>query len=364
MSTEATTSATSQAESAPTAQPKSDEKSGNLTAGQMAQRLLQRGASLASSTPSADQATAPANTPVDTAQTTPAPVADEATPESPDPEAETPDETAEVLSQSHALPPEVQAKVDKRIGKEVARRKAAEEEVTRLRAQVSQPAQPQDQAAHATPTPANPLAHVQDVGQLAKEQSNIKEIKRWAQAQLARDDVDVGVEGYGKTWSRSDLHQTIIAAERVLEDQIPQRYQFLTGRAHSERAAAEQFPWMKDKSSNEFAEYQTAFRQYPWLNDLPEAPMIVAVQMAGAKYLREQAEAKQKAAAAAAKKPVTAAPPASQTAIGGAPGAIRETQGAAAKKQDDAATNALKNKGNVTQKDMARLLSQRDLSSR
>lgn len=374
MSTEASPPVTSTTEAAPPAQAtKSDDgKSGNLTAGQMAQRLLQRGATLTSPASSADQATPPVTPPAETASATPAP-ASEATPETTE---ETPAETvetppaddapeAEALSKSHALPPDVQAKIDKRIGKEVARRKAAEEEITRLRSQLSTPAQAPVQAAPATPTPDNPLGHVTDVSQLAQEQANIKEIKRWAQSQLVREDIDAGVEGYGRNWSKADLHQTILAADRVLEDQIPQRYHFLSGRAQAEKTAAEQFPWMKDKASTEYAEYQAAFRQYPWLNNLPDAPMVVAVQMAGIKALREQAEAKQKAADKAAKKPAPSTPPpASQTAVGAAPGAIRETQTAAAKKQDAAQVQALSQKGNVTQKDMARLLSQRELTSR
>jgi hypothetical protein len=370
MSNESTVT-TTPVTSAPSANEGVDKsRSGNLSVGQAALQLLQRGAP-ENPTSSAEQATPPA--PPESGETAPqpAPVEAEAPPDSfpevnapEDQPAETPGEPKDGTALSHELPPELQAKIDKRIGKEVARRKTLEEENARLKAQLSQPPT-QSATPPPAPSPDEPLGHVTDVQALAQEHHNIKEVKRWAQAQLLREDGSESIEAYGRTWSRQDLQATVLNADRVLEDQIPARFQFLQARSQAEVNARQTFPWLNDPQSAEYAEYQAAFKQYPMLAKMPDAPFVVAVQITGRQALQKQ----QEAAAAAAKKKQTppkpsSPPPGSQTAVGAAPAPIRETVQATAQKAADAAVQGAKVKGNLTQKDMARLLSQKAQSTR
>jgi hypothetical protein len=360
----ATSQATSEA-ATPTGKTSDGTQSGNLSVGQMAAQLLQRGAANALAAQSAEQAT-PAAPPQETATQAPAegqpPPASELTPASETAESESDD----ALSNSPSLDPKLQAQIDKRVGKEVAKRKAAEEKIARLEAQLKG-APPAEQQTPPVPAalPDSPLSNINDLPTLQKEQAQMKEVKRWAQSQLVREDLGEGVQAYGKTWSKQELQQAVLVAERVLEDQIPQRYQFIQARAQAEQQAQKFFPWMSDKTSSEYVEYQNAFRQYPWLANLPDAPMVVGVQLAGLRALQaQQAQAADATKAKATKANVTP-PPASQVASGGAPGSpVREPAQTAARQKVTAEMERMKQKGNVSTRDMARLLQQKELSSR
>lgn len=372
MADEITIAPTSQAP-APVAKSSDEPKrSGNVSVVQVAQMLLKRGAQAAAqNAPGAEHATPPVKAPAETAPPT-APVEAQPAPSKPEglaPAAVSTETTAtaepdDVLSQSTSLDPKLQAKIDRRIGEEVTRRKAIEEENTRLKAELQQ-RQPAER--QASPSADQPLANINDVQSLVAQQSEIKEIKRWAQSQLITDSIERSghVEAHGRQYTKADLHAIVLNADRVLEDQIPQRYQFLQARQKSEQQALGLFPWMHDRASEEYQQYQATLKQYPFLRDLPDAPVVVGIQITGARELehraKDKADAKAKPAA-----PVVAksAPPASQVAAGGAPGAIRESSSGSAQKAMAAEIERLKKSGNVTAKDVAKVLQQQELSKR
>jgi len=372
MPDEITIAPTSQA---PAETPKSSDepkRSGNVSVVQVAQMLLKRGAQAAAkNAPGAEHATPPAAKPVETAPT-PAPVEAPAAPSKTEGQASaavstetaTTAEPDDVPSQSTSLSPELQAVIDKRIGKEVGRRKAIEEENARLKEQLQKVQQPERPA---TPSADQPLANINDVQSLVAQQNEIKEIKRWAQSQLITDAIDRSghIEAHGRQYTKADLHAIVLNADRVLEDQIPQRYQFLQARQQAEQQALDRFPWMHDRASEEYQLYQATLKKYPFLQALPDAPVVVGVQITGARYLEQQA----KATAEAKAKPVVpvvtkTTPPASQVAAGAAPGAIRESGSGSAQKAMAAEIERLKKSGNVTAKDVAKVLQQQELSKR
>lgn len=346
-----------------------EKRSGNVSVVQVAQMLLKRGAQqiAAKNAPGPEHATPPAKAPEVTAQPTGSAEAQAPSKTEGQATAAVSTETAEVTEpedvplQSTSLDPKAQAKIDKRIGEEVNRRRVVEEENTRLKAELQQK-QPEKPVSI-----DQPLANIQDVQALVNQQSELKEIKRWAQSQLITDQIERSghVEAHGRQYTKADLHTIVLNADRVLEDQIPQRYQFLQARQQAEQQALERFPWMREKDSEEYQLYQATLKKYPFLGNLPDAPFVVGVQITGARYLEQQAktaaEAKAKPAAPAiAKTP----PPASQVAAGAAPGVIRESEGSSAQKKLSAEIERLKKAGNVTAKDVAAVLRQQELSKR
>jgi hypothetical protein len=122
---------------------------------------------------------------------------------------------------------------------------------------------------------------------------------------------------------------------------------------------------MANRESEEYALYQSTLKKYPFLNNLPDAPIVVGVQITGARYLDQQARDKAKAKVEPVQPVVTKTlPPASQVAAGAAPGAIRETESTGAQKKLSAEIERLKTKGNVTAQDVAAVLRQQELSKR
>jgi hypothetical protein len=306
-----------------------------------AQQLVANAAAAANAKPvvTATEDTAPAETP----ETTPeAPVAEveatsvvEAAPEAetaevPEaPEAEEAEDGADsdVLSPKSSLDPKTKERIQRRIDKVVAKAKAtetaAQTRIAELEARLNQIAPPQQQQQVApVPVGTGPLANITDPMQLMQVEQQAKDAIRFAEDLLetpkawqtrvddAGDTVKFttvnGPDGKPQEWTEDSLRKVRRMARVTLEDQIPQRKQFLMARHQASQRAAKEFAFLGDKSSPEYQMAQAIRRQNPWLESHPNADEIIGIQIEGLKAI----EARKKAATVAAEKPKTKpAPP-------------------------------------------------------
>lgn len=232
------------------------------------------------------------------------------------PEPETEDKADEVLSnESPKLDPKLQEKIDKRIAKERLATKQAEGQVAQLQAQLEKLSkQPPEEKQVVVPVPANiPLAHVTDEVSLGEVMRQAKAAQREAEELLDRDDIANGITIGDRTYFKADLKAIIRDARIVQEDQVPERYRFLSAQAQAKAKTVEQFPYLLDRTSAEYMEHQAALRANPWLLTQPNADWIVAVQLEGLRAINAKTEAAKKPAATA--KPVTKPKPAGDQAI-------------------------------------------------
>ena len=268
------------------------------------------------------------------------------------PETETATDPDEVLSQQ--LSPELQRSIDKRIGKEVAKRKELEAENARLRAQANiQPIPANAESLKVQPTAENPLADIVDQQALLKAQQDAKETKRWAQEMLDRDDIDKGVTVSGVTYTKVQLKAVVRNAERMVEDIIPQRAQYIQQRSQADRQTAETFgsePWMQDRTSEGFALYQQILRE-PDIAKRPNATWIAAIQVQGLIDVQRRQRANGKPAETAAKPQTRQQAPASQTGGSGGSAPSREPGETRAVKELQVAMEKMKAKHGVTGRD-------------
>jgi len=300
-----------------TPQTRDEGRGKNVTASKMAEMLL-RTATPPQDTPAVAPASNEPNKPQEEAtQNADSGSPAEASPQ-PDqntaPEAPVTEAEPEVLSQdAEQLPPDLQDKIDKRIGKEVAKRKTLEdqlamqrEELEKLKAAVAQP-----QEAPAAPTvidPSQPLSHIGTVEALNAEHKQAKSIIRASEELLDQFDSGVdSVEYGGQTFTKAQVKQALRNAKLVVEEQVPQRYQFLQARDGWKAKAIEEFPFLKDKTTKEYQMVETARRNYPIIASLPDADYVLGLAVEGIKAIEAR-----KAAKPAAKAPAKA--PASQVA--------------------------------------------------
>lgn len=376
MSNETVTATSQPAEAAvptiaPEAKGDAPKAKGNLSVAQAAQRLLNIEAEAAKpkSAP-AEQTAAPAEKPAD-AQSQPATEAAQA--ESAEPAVEAaPEANAEGAVEaegdvpSHDITPEQKREIQKRINKEVARRKALETQLNELTLKLTA----QEAQAKTTPPPivplpkdAPPLAHIEDANGLLALQQQAKEAKRFAEEQLDRDDF-TGVQVGDKQLGRSELKAIIRNANRTLEDDIPQRFQFLQQREQAQKMAYEKFPFLKDRSAPEYVAAQQARIQMPWINNLPNADWIIGVQIKGLKAM----ELESKALADLAKKPKTGVVasskvPSAQTVVSSAGGTeARTASPSKSQNQLEALRSQMSKAGGVTANQAAAFLLQRELA--
>ncbi len=333
-------------------------KKSNLSVAQAAQRLLNMESENAKAQRQAEQA-APARdqTPNDSANP------DEATAESAEPsqQVETPEGEADVPSQDDVTKDaKAEKSVEKRIGKEIAKRRALEAQLAEAQAQLAQRTNQAEQTAQpapAQPLPANvPLAQIEDFQSLQTLRDQAKEAKRFAQDQLDRDDfepVRVGDTVLGK----NELKAILRNAEKTLDDDIPARAQFLTQKGEAQKLAHQMFPYLKDRQAPEYVLAQQALSQMPWMKNLPNADWIIGVQIEGLKAL----EAKQKAKPDSKPKPaMSSKPPSGQSVVSSAGGDVRTPSAAKAANQLEALRMQLSKKGGVTAHEAAAFLLARE----
>lgn len=263
------------------------------------------------------------------------------------------------LSKSTTLDPKVQERINRRIGKEVAKRKALEAQLNEVRAQLAEMpaanAQAQQQPPAAIPTAA-PLAHIEDVAGLQKLQQDAKQAIRFADSMLERArDGEALPEGYTKEMLR-DVKQN---AQDALDDQIPARFQFLQARHNADQTAFTKFPFLKDRTTNEYLTAQYLLRQHPELAHSPFKNTALGVMVLGLQAMQQRDEAAKKAEAKPKAPP--AKPAGDQTAVSAGAASTR-APATAAKQQLAKAASELKQKGNVSGSDAAKFLMQRELA--
>lgn len=278
------------------------------------------------------------------------------------------EETDEVLSpETNSLDPKLQATINKRIGKEVAKTKreiaarvAAETELALLRAQLAEKQEaPKEEVI--VPVPANvPLAEITTPAQLEQLKHTAKMEMRWAEQWLDEDIPPEGIQTDRGVATKKQLKELIRNARVVQEDLIPQREKFLTTRQVAQQTAFEKFPFLKDPTHPGYQLAQQAKRENAsWLAGLPNADYVVGVQVKG--ILAMQAE---EAAKNVTTKPATKPKPrptGGQSEVASDSSASRVPVGTLKQQALDNETNKLKAKGGVSAKDFAASLAAQQL---
>jgi hypothetical protein len=218
----------------------------------------------------------------------------------------------------------------KRIDTLTARNKQLEAEMAELRAK-----QPKVEAKVSESAPVvieNQLDHISDLRELEGVEAKSRNTLRAAERALdmadeLRDQLDVDPETvlrhlkaakYDPPEDRDGMARFLgelkreIRAERAKAaaslDAVPRRRSHLEQEARVVEAAAVDYPWLKDRESEEYAMFEQIIRARPTVKQMgPDWPFVVAVQMEGIKSLNARRAAKAKAAPVLAK--AAAAPP-------------------------------------------------------
>ena len=356
-----TVEAPSQPVSAPAPETNSDApKKANLSVAQAAARLLNMETERAEAREAqAEQIDQTPLEPESTSEVTEAAQAESAEAESPEAQAEEP-QAEDVPSQD--ISPDLKKKIDKRIGKEVAKRKALEAQLNELKLQVQQNQQTQaQQPTPVVPLPqgAPPLAQIEDASGLTALQQQAREAKRFAQEQLDRDDFEPVRVGE-TVLDRKALKTIVRNAEKTLEEDIPQRAQFLQQRAQAQQVAFEKFPFLKDKSTPEYVQAQQAYMAMPWLKNLPNADWIIGVQIEGLKALAAK-EKKSTGKSGKPSVPFSTKPPAGQTVVSSS-GEARTPSGQRAAQTLESMRAQMSKSGGVSAAQAAQFLLARELA--
>ena len=228
-----------------------------------------------------------------------------------EPAEETKDEASEVLSpETHTLDPKLQEILDKRIGKEVAKREklkqrteVAEARAAELEARLAQ--QPTEVEKEVpVPVPANvPLAEITTIEQLNTYKENLQNDIVEAEMLLYSD---FPAEGKATKWGHITKDGLIAALTQAKKDErmaIPAREKFLTTRTQSMQTAIQEFPFLKDPTHPGYQMAKQALRDNPILRNYPNSDYLVGMLVEGQMAMKARKEAAGKVDVKAPAKP-------------------------------------------------------------
>lgn len=225
----------------------------------------------------------------------------------------------QVLSpETTTLDAKTKDKIQRRIDKEVAKRKAQETrtqqlegELNQVKEQLAQLAQAQPQAP-VSPLPANskaPLPDIKDAAALTEYKTLAKQTVRSMEAVLDREDIDwgqgeVSVPELGDKLVTKSQVKTILRNARIaLEDTIPAQQEFFQEQAKQaqqrtaiQTTALQKFPFLKEKDNTDVNATLAFFQQNaPELLQSPAAAWVIGAYVKGIKAMvAEEAAAKEK----------------------------------------------------------------------
>jgi hypothetical protein len=201
---------------------------------------------------------------------------------------------------SHALTPEQQARVDARIGKEVRRRKEAEEERTEARERVAElETQVAELRRGATAQDGPAVMQAQSEDEIEQREEFLQEVIDFCEENRGQDvfDEEKGAVAYTADQVADRLRQ----ARRELR-MIPRARKALEQRQQEDAEAAKVWPDLGDPSTELSKAVKAVLRDVPQLAVVPKARLLVADALA----MRKQRE---KAGKGAVSRPAAPAAP-------------------------------------------------------
>lgn len=208
------------------------------------------------------------------------------------------DEVEEDADES-GLPADVQESVNKRIGKEVKKRKALKEEseaeIIELRRKLEEAEAKAGEGGEAftpTVTEANPFAELNSVEDVQKELLRAEQTLEWAEDNP--EGAYLEVEGSDKEFTAEDVRVIRRKAARAIRRQLPEQLGYIQARDHLEPQALEAFPWWKDKASSDYQNAMQVLRAMPDLARFPDYKFVVGDYLKGREVRETSPKAKAK----------------------------------------------------------------------
>lgn len=207
--------------------------------------------------------------------------------------------------------------VQKRIDKLTAKRKQAEEEVTKLREEMEALKQQLQSAPQSDPTAisvndaSSPFESLQTKEQVAKELENA----RWLKYKCMEN--PYGFVLGDKEYAQEDVTRMLVNATKAIEEQLPAQLNKIAAREQIEPIATKHYPWWNKPESKEYQVAQSVLRVFPKLATFPDAKMFIGDYVRG--YMAREGQVAQTATKVQPKAPVqpvrpTVTPPRSKPA--------------------------------------------------
>jgi hypothetical protein len=205
-------------------------------------------------------------------------------------ESDTENEDEEEEESDGTLSPELQSVIDKRIGKEVAKRKGLEETLGSERKQTEQL---QEQVTSLTkqledtPLPSvpgtHPLLTVESEKDIEAWEEDFWQFRKWARKHHESGYEGEDDKGNTITYTPEDIEARLEQLTEEKERFLPKARELLGKRGEFEAKAKELYPALQDRKNPEYGEMLSILRAVPALKQLPDYKIVVGDLLRGRK---------------------------------------------------------------------------------
>lgn len=175
--------------------------------------------------------------------------------------------------------------VQKRIDKLTARRKEAEEEIAKLKAEVENLKQITSKQTESVVIPDVPHSDLNTIAEIEAEIAQARSVRDWAEAN-ADGFTHTDAEGNEMHYDPAQVRQIKINAMKAIESTLPQRFQYIQARDQIENLVNKEYPWWRDKTSKERQIAEQFLNAFPHIKKFPDYKMVIGDYLRGVR-LRE-----------------------------------------------------------------------------
>lgn len=179
--------------------------------------------------------------------------------------------------------------VKKRIDKLVAKRREAEQEVEKMKAELERLEQEAKKPARAQEIRKNPFANLSDPNQVQAEIERSKQIRRWCEMN-PEGAVVKDAQGNETEYSAEEVRRIKVQALEAIEEQLPAQLAYITNFQQVEQTVTKEYPWWKDKSSKERQIAEAFIQNFPEITRFPDYKMVLGDYIRGVKTREQQAK--------------------------------------------------------------------------
>ncbi len=172
------------------------------------------------------------------------------------------------LDEESGIPKHIQ----KRIDKITAKRREAEAEADRLKAELEELRSKKDEPV--VPRTKNPFANIVVESELQTALEQARKVRDWCEENPYGGEIPKG-NGEFITVDESEVRKMKVNALKDIETNIPAQQQFINARRHFDPIAEKEYPWWQKKDSRE---YQTAIgllKNFPELAQFPDYKLVI-----------------------------------------------------------------------------------------
>lgn len=185
--------------------------------------------------------------------------------------------------------------VKKRLAKLTAKRRAAEEEASRTKAEVERLRQEMDTLRSGTQAPApapaddNPFRNLARQEDVDREIAQARKVRRWCE-ENPDGTVITDAKGNETEYSAEQIRKIRLNAVDALEEHLPRQLAYIRESAKYDQVAENIFPWWKERSSPQRQMAEQVLAQAPDLKRFPNYKLFIGDYILGMHYREAQAK--------------------------------------------------------------------------